>query len=62
MGKKENESIYIIPPDRNVPIKTPEPVDVVNVKPTKTYTQAEVRAIIAQLQKGEADERNEETE
>lgn len=63
MDKEETGSIvYIIPPDRNVPIKTPEQAEIVNMKPTKTYTQEEVMAMIAQLQEGEADGRNEETE
>lgn len=62
MDKKETDSRYIIPPDRDVPIKKPEQVEVVNVNNQKTYTQAEVLAIIAQLQKGENDGGIEETE
>lgn len=46
-------SIYITVPDADVSDKKPEQSEITQAVQTKTYTQEEVLAMLAQVQKGE---------
>lgn len=46
-------SIYTTVPDADVPDKKPEQSEITQAVRTKTYTQEEVLAMLAQVQKGE---------
>lgn len=48
-----NMSIYTTVPDADVKEKKPEQSEITQAVQTKTYTQEEVLAMLAQIQKGE---------
>ena len=45
--------IYVTPPDIKIEEKKPEQAEITIAEKSKTYTQEEVLAILAQVQKGE---------
>jgi hypothetical protein len=52
---KVNGNIHVIPPDADVETKTNKRTQIIHAVKSKTYTQEEVLAILAQIQKGQND-------